>query len=180
MRKPMSKKLRFEVFKRDLFICQYCGAHPPVAILEVDHIDPVANGGTDRIDNLITSCVECNRGKGARLLTVTPKSLGDHAKEVKEREAQIDGYRKIIQASLDRIDEDAREVGRTLCPESINEGISRDWFKSIKMFNSKLPLHVVIEAAEIARDEKGPGKNRFLYFCGICWTRVRSGEYGPI
>jgi 5-methylcytosine-specific restriction endonuclease McrA len=52
-RKPMSKKLRFEVFKRDSFTCQYCGKTPPLVVLEVDHIHPVSKGGSCGMDNLI-------------------------------------------------------------------------------------------------------------------------------
>ena len=62
-RKSISKKLRFEVFKRDSFTCQYCGKSAPEVILEVDHIKPVSKGGTDEMLNLITSCRDCNRGK---------------------------------------------------------------------------------------------------------------------
>lgn len=68
-RKQISKKLRFEVFKRDAFKCQYCGKSSPDVVLEVDHINPVANGGTNDILNLITACYECNHGKSARLLS---------------------------------------------------------------------------------------------------------------
>lgn len=57
-------KLRFEVFRRDKFVCQYCGACGPNVILEVDHVIPVSRGGTDDIDNLKTACFDCNRGKG--------------------------------------------------------------------------------------------------------------------
>jgi 5-methylcytosine-specific restriction endonuclease McrA len=32
----------------------------------VDHIIPVADGGTDRLDNLRPSCAACNLAKGAR------------------------------------------------------------------------------------------------------------------
>lgn len=67
-RKPLSKSLRFEVFKRDSFTCQYCGAKAPDVILEVDHIKPVAEGGTDEILNLVTCCRDCNRGKGKKTL----------------------------------------------------------------------------------------------------------------
>lgn len=67
-RQPLSKRLRFEVFKRDNFTCQYCGAQPPKVILEVDHIHPVAEGGDCEQENLITACDKCNRGKGKRLL----------------------------------------------------------------------------------------------------------------
>lgn len=59
----MSKKLRFEVFKRDAFTCQYCGKKAPDVVLEVDHIKPVSKGGKNELLNLVTACFECNRGK---------------------------------------------------------------------------------------------------------------------
>lgn len=68
-RKPLSKKIRFEVFKRDKFTCQYCGRMAPDVILEVDHIKPVAEGGNNGMINLITSCRDCNRGKGKRMIS---------------------------------------------------------------------------------------------------------------
>lgn len=68
-RKPLSKKTRFEVFKRDSFTCQYCGQKAPDVILEVDHINPVAKGGKNEILNLITSCFDCNRGKKDKVIS---------------------------------------------------------------------------------------------------------------
>lgn len=68
-RKAMSKKLRFEVFKRDGFKCMYCGAEAPKAVLHVDHVNPVAKGGGNDLLNLVTACDECNAGKSARLLS---------------------------------------------------------------------------------------------------------------
>lgn len=68
-RTPINKKLRFEILKRDNFTCQYCGKQPPDVILEIDHILPVKEGGDNSIENLITSCKECNSGKRARLLS---------------------------------------------------------------------------------------------------------------
>lgn len=62
-RKPLSKRIRFEVFKRDSFTCQYCGAKAPEAILHVDHIEPVSLGGDNDLLSLITSCSTCNSGK---------------------------------------------------------------------------------------------------------------------
>ncbi len=58
---PLS--LRFEVLKRDKFICQYCGKTPPEVKLEIDHRIPESKGGETTTDNLITACFECNRGK---------------------------------------------------------------------------------------------------------------------
>lgn len=70
---PLSKRTRFEIFKRDGFVCQYCGRRPDdgVTVLEVDHVHPQAMGGTDDEMNLVTSCAECNRGKAAKLLAET-------------------------------------------------------------------------------------------------------------
>lgn len=176
-RKSISKKLRFEIFKRDGFVCQYCGAHPPETILEPDHINPVVNGGGNDMDNLVTSCFDCNRGKAGNLLTAIPKSLKQRADEVREREEQIAGYREVIQGSLDRIEDDMWQVADALIPGSSEGGIRRDWLQSIKMFNAKLPLHVVTDAAEIARAKYGYSKSkRFPYFCGICWNRVREEQ----
>ena len=62
-RRSTGKRLRFEIFKRDHFTCQYCGAQPPSIVLVIDHIDPVAEGGLTVIENLITACEPCNQGK---------------------------------------------------------------------------------------------------------------------
>lgn len=67
-RKSTGKRLRFEVFKRDFFTCQYCGAQPPDVVLVVDHIVPVAGGGESSAENLITACDTCNQGKADKLL----------------------------------------------------------------------------------------------------------------
>jgi len=170
----LSKKTRFEVFKRDGFCCQYCGAVPPKALLEVDHIDPVCNGGTNDIDNLITACFDCNRGKAGIPLNVVPKSLAEKAAEIAEHEKQIAGYREVMQRQLDRIEDDMWRVADALIPESSIDGMSRDWLQSIKHFNSKLPLHEVIDAAEIVF-ARGPSREsgRFRYFCGICWNKIK-------
>jgi hypothetical protein len=91
-REPVSKKLRFEVFKRDGFTCQYCGLKAPEVVLNCDHIKPVAAGGTTDILNLITACFSCNSGKGARELTdatVVTKQL-DHLAELNDRREQIE------------------------------------------------------------------------------------------
>lgn len=62
-RKALSKRVRFEVFKRDSFKCQYCGKAAPDVVLRVDHIHPVSKGGENELLNLITACVDCNAGK---------------------------------------------------------------------------------------------------------------------
>jgi len=66
VRQPIPLNIRFSVLKRDNFKCVKCGHSPSVnhkVELEVDHIKPVARGGTSDIENLQTLCKDCNQGK---------------------------------------------------------------------------------------------------------------------
>lgn len=65
-RPPISQKLRYAILKRDREQCVKCGASPKKnskVTLEVDHIIPVAEGGTNDPKNLQTLCWSCNQGK---------------------------------------------------------------------------------------------------------------------
>ncbi|MCH5205619.1 MAG: HNH endonuclease [Oscillospiraceae bacterium] len=63
-RSKMSDKLRYSIMKRDGFKCVICGRRADDGIkLHVDHIIPVAKGGTTIESNLRTLCESCNWGK---------------------------------------------------------------------------------------------------------------------
>ena len=57
---------RLNVLARDKYTCQYCGARPPRSELNLDHVIPRSMGGKTTWDNVVTSCVDCNRRKGGR------------------------------------------------------------------------------------------------------------------
>lgn len=61
----VSKRLRFEILRRDNHTCRYCGGTAPDVKLTVDHVVPEALGGTDLPDNLVAACADCNSGKSA-------------------------------------------------------------------------------------------------------------------
>jgi 5-methylcytosine-specific restriction endonuclease McrA len=63
---------RSNVLTRDGFTCQYCGVRPPRAELNLDHVVPRAHGGRSTWENVVASCLECNRHKGGR----TPEQAG--------------------------------------------------------------------------------------------------------
>lgn len=65
----ISSRVRFEVFVRDKYTCQYCGRKGPDVQLHVDHKHPVSLGGSNVLENLITACSECNLGKSNRHIT---------------------------------------------------------------------------------------------------------------
>ena len=81
-------RLRFEVFKRDNFTCQYCGRNvkEDKIKLHIDHIHPNKKGGLFIAENLITSCSECNLGKRDVLLTekalIEPTTARSHLNRV--------------------------------------------------------------------------------------------------
>ena len=178
MRKAIGKKLRFEIFKRDEFSCVYCGATPPSVILQIDHIHPIAEGGSNHIDNLITSCQSCNIGKGANLLSNIPQSLKDKANLVKEKEAQLKGYYEVMQMQKDRIDAEMWKIADVIDSGSPQSGMRTDWLQSIKRFLKNLGFYEVLDAAEIARSKyQFGGKKTFLYFCGICHNRMKGQSW---
>lgn len=90
-RKSLSKKVRFEIFKRDSFTCQYCGQSAPEITLEIDHINPIYEGGSNDLINLITSCFECNRGKSKNKLTESDilKKQKLQIQELNEKKQQL-------------------------------------------------------------------------------------------
>ncbi len=70
IRQPLSKRLRFEILRRDHFTCQYCGKRAPEAELHIDHRVSVLHGGTNDRLNLVTACIDCNLGKSWRSVRI--------------------------------------------------------------------------------------------------------------
>jgi hypothetical protein len=174
-RKALSKKTRFEVFKRDGFRCMYCGAHPPAVLLEVDHVVAVVAGGGNDMDNLVTSCEPCNRGKGASDLKAVPEGLADKASAVAEREAQLKGYHAVMEGKRKRLDSEAWLLMNMWRDEQ--GSAPRDWMNSMRMFIDKLGYHEVRDAIEIAMAKSFRTEDKtWRYFCGICWNKLREQE----
>lgn len=121
----LSVRARFEVFKRDEFTCQYCGRRSPEVVLEVDHILPVAAGGTDDSMNLATSCWECNSGKSCVPLgqVMTGEDPHDKAIEMLERERQLAEYNAVMAGERERREAETWELWRYWVDES---GMARE------------------------------------------------------
>lgn len=63
---------RANIYARDDHRCQYCGVGHPIEDLTFDHVVPVSQGGKKKWENIVTSCISCNRRKGGR----TPAQAG--------------------------------------------------------------------------------------------------------
>ena len=150
-RTQISTRSRFEVFKRDGFTCQYCGATPPEVVLHVDHIVAVANGGGNDMGNLLTSCARCNLGKSAVPLDSVPETLGNTAAEAAERARQVRAYADLIQEARDAEEGAVWAVAEELQPGASN-GYSRDKCSSIRMFIKRIGFPETLNAAHIAAE----------------------------
>ncbi|HKO90008.1 MAG TPA: HNH endonuclease, partial [Polyangiaceae bacterium] len=195
-RKSLSVKTRFQVLKRDRYTCQYCGAHPPDVLVVVDHVVPVAAGGSNDPSNLRTACQPCNGGKSdglleeGDLLTPSARTL----EEQSERLRQAKAYAKLVEDMRAHDDDrvgmvisawakafQAREVtedGKScwqLGPGELFPGEA-----SVRKVLKRLPLEAVLDAVDITAAKMGRGnRGAESYFFGVCWRKVDALEAAP-
>lgn len=168
---PVSKRVRFEVLRRDGHTCRYCGATAPGATLTVDHVVPTALGGTDSPSNLVTACRECNAGKAA----IAPdQTLVDGVSADAERWAR----------AMEKAGENARENGKRIdaylaaVADVVDWYSDRekptDWRESITQFhNAGLPVESMRRALQIGADKPGIAwDQRWRYACGAAWNML--------
>lgn len=60
------------LFRRDTYLCMYCGGSFHRHDLSRDHVRPISQGGEDTWNNVVTSCKRCNNQKANR----TPEQAG--------------------------------------------------------------------------------------------------------
>lgn len=177
-RKAIPKKIRFEVLKRDKFTCQYCGRQAPDVVLNIDHITPIAKGGTNDITNLITSCFDCNSGKSDR-------ELSDDA-VVKKQKAQLD----LLQERREQL-EMMHEWQMQLTNEFMSETtivadvvmnvsgyeLRRSELAEVRKMIDQFGIQTVCDAARIAFTKYNPPAIAFKRIGGICYCTTHRTCY---
>ncbi|MEQ1735872.1 MAG: HNH endonuclease signature motif containing protein, partial [Rhodoglobus sp.] len=198
----VSKRLRYEVLRRDNFACRYCGAKAPEAALTVDHVTPIALGGTNDPTNLVAACIDCNAGKS---------SSNPDAPTVADVNADALRWATSVRSALADISE--REIalseqasellvfwhGHTwpISRERMRRGLpggedtaSLSWAYSEFKMPAGGPLSIErflrygmpVESIRLAMERATymtPGvepEHAFRYFCGICWNAIREAE----
>lgn len=180
----VTKRVRFEVLRRDEHTCQYCGQMAPDVVLHVDHVVPVSLGGSDDPGNLVAACRDCNAGKAS----ISPDSPIVAA--VSDRSAAFALAQENIGARI-RAD---LEAARDYCDQfeekwmtwARGEGEARvtmplpaDWKRSIRTWwRMSVPIELLLASVEPAMTSKGKGSvgipdaDRFRYFAGIVWRTL--------
>lgn len=175
----VSKRLRFEIFRRDNHTCRYCGRTAPQWPMQVDHVTPTALGGSDEPTNLVTACVDCNAGKtsvppGAPLVDdVSADALRwskamQHVAQIRLAEMRD---REETLAWFAGLWADWNYGGKTNpkpipAPEGF-EGIFKFLAAGLTREEIQHLLNVAMRATHI------PPQATWKYFCGCCWKRIR-------
>lgn len=173
-RKSLSKKVRFDVFKRDGFACQYCGNTPPAVILEVDHIDPVCEGGEDTRDNLITACFDCNRGKAGATLSVAPDTVAQKAMLLAEKQEQLKAFRRLKVAEKRRLSRDVSTIEKVFQSYWEGHGFTDAFRQSIRVqFLPKMDVDTLVDNMHKACMRCPTADRATKYFCGTNWGMIK-------
>lgn len=176
----VSKRLRYEVLRRDNHTCRYCGAEAPGVKMTVDHVVPQALGGSDDPTNLVAACEPCNSGKTS--IPADAPIVADVEKDALRWAAAMDKSAELARAKFEaRLNyrNAFREawVEWKAGPEHAQKPIALDanWESSLDNFyEAGLPDWELSEAVRAAMtNQKVIPANTFRYFAGICWTKIR-------
>ena len=163
--KDIGAKKRFEIFERDNFTCQYCGRKPPEIILHLDHIHPSSKKGVDEDFNLITSCQQCNLGKGNKIL-INPdrkEAIEKEIENLEEAQKQIEKYCEYLTKYSQM--KKQNPIIEILCKkwEELSEHktkISERGKREIELLLKKHTPEKIMEAMEIAWGKKLDDSNK--------------------
>lgn len=166
----VSKRIRYEVLRRDGFTCRYCGAKAPDVELQVDHVMPASLGGGDTPGNLVTACRDCNIGKASsrpdedavadisRDALRWARAMKEAAiKDEHEREAELD------------VSGEFYRMWRSWESYDDEYWLPIDWSQTIlRQLKSGLTMADLEYAIDTTMTVGRPIRDRFLYFLGIC------------
>lgn len=163
----MNLKKRFEIFKRDNFTCQYCGKRPPEVVLEVDHIISKKDGGKDNDENLITSCFECNRGKGK--MSVNKFDYKSELKKIEESKIQLDEYYNFLKEKNSLKDKELEIFSDYWEELSGNKySLTKNGLQSFKKMKAKYNLEDILDSMKISWEKTNiEPENKIKYIFGI-------------
>lgn len=173
----VSKRLRFEILRRDNHTCRYCGASAPAVKLVVDHIVPETLGGSNQPGNLAAACEPCNSGKSS----VAPDApLVEDVKQDALRWSQA--MKHAVEARAGATVERDHYASQFYWAWSewkygyhkLVADLPADWERSIMTFlDAGLTIDAVRDAIrKTMTTAKVDVSQKWRYFCGICWREL--------
>ena len=173
----ISKRLRFEILRRDNHACRYCGAAAPDVKLTVDHVVPVALGGTDEPSNLVTACEPCNSGKSATPAdaAIVSDVAADALRWSRAMEEATRASRAALQLGIKRRKIFRDAIWNQWTYEYKGEhcifDLPADWEGTIDRFwEAGIDYHDWKEAVRISMTSRS--RDPFRYMCGVLWRWI--------
>lgn len=170
----VSRRLRFEILRRDNFTCRYCGSAAPDVVLHVDHVIPVTLGGGDTANNLVTACEDCNQGKGSTTVDMPEVEEVDATAALVERAQRVASERRRMElAKIEGFFDDFEAYYREKVYEAPGGTSSYGpaWTTSVERFMSEglepEDLYYYVRVVADACPRKP-----WPYFCGCCWKEI--------
>ncbi|WP_324188459.1 HNH endonuclease [Nocardia higoensis] len=178
----VSKRVRFEVLRRDEHRCRYCGARAPEVELTVDHVVPTALGGTDHPSNLVAACWDCNSGKTSTVPDAPLVAEVDASAVAWSRAMAVAAQERAAAYTQDRqLADDFRDMWEDWTwtdfkgtehtfelPANFGESVRSILAAGLTMTDLEELMSVAMTTPKV--------KDRFRYFCGCCWTRVTQAQ----
>lgn len=167
----VTKRTRFEVLRRDDYTCRYCRSKNNE--LTVDHVVPVSLGGTDKPDNLVACCRDCNFGKGSAapdqaLVANVEDDVVRWAAARKRAAENLASYRNRWAAAH------AYFLGEWTSWDKLEDYLPLDWKTSIDgWLDQGLAMEQIDEAVEIALSKRSVrSQDVFRYMSGILKNKL--------
>ena len=174
----ISRRLRYEVLRRDSYTCRYCGAKAPDVKMTVDHVVPVALGGTDEPANLVAACGDCNGGKTSSSPDA-PLVADVAADALRWSQAMAAAAGEMLAKASGDVDARAHfeHVWSRYGSGPKREPLPKDpgWQNTVdNLLRAGLPMAVLEECVEVAMGQRRvSAENVFRYMCGVAWRKVR-------
>jgi hypothetical protein len=174
----VSKRLRYEVLRRDNHACRYCGASAPDVKLNVDHVIPKALGGVDTPSNLVTACTDCNAGKTSSNPDATlvaevsddtlrwGAAMTQAAENLRQQQKPKEEYRNAFLVEWNRWHLGKDDTNKVPLPV--------DWKQAIERFRvAGVPEWMWADIVDVSMaNQKVTPDNTFRYCCGVAWNKV--------
>jgi hypothetical protein len=169
----ISKRIRFEILRRDNHACRYCGATAPDVALVVI---PKVLGGSDDPSNLVTACAPCNSGKTSS--SPDAPIVADVAADAlrwgaaMQRAAEVQAQHRELEAEYM-----AAFAEQWNTWEADGKPFLRLTAEHYSSLVSLRKAGLTVEDLEYATEEAMgamhiPQGRLWRYFCGICWRIV--------
>ena len=175
----VSKRVRYEVLRRDDYTCRYCGDKAPDVVITIDHVVPTVLGGSDEPDNLVAACKDCNSGK---------TSSSPDAPLVANVAADALRWSQAMQAAAGAMlrDRKAREAEHEQFRAwwttwGYGDGNQRRtvpmdgaWWVTVDQLRAAgLPLAALKDCIDLAMSRrKIRDEDKFRYMCGAAWKMI--------